>query len=530
MEKSAHTVIDVAGYLGTIQLRQWPQYVGTLLAGLTQLEIGIVMAFSAVLLPQLEADGVEVSPEHQSLLVSITTAGIVLGCSLSTVLLRYMGPRRLMMLHGPPAAASWLLVAAASDVRLVIAGRLLVSFFNAVTLPCYQAYICDVAVPRLRGRLSATPEVLCSLGVLIGYGVGSAVHWTHMAAILGVLPNVLIFAGFLWLPESPSWLTAQLQFDEAAEAGRFYKGDDYPVEREIEAAARRAEKSERVTVRDVLRKMAHRETLLPILLVTGLFVFQILSGMLAVLSYVVTIFQMAGTSLDEYMCAVIIGVTRLTANVLASGFADRFGRRTLLIGSSLMSALSLATLGAYFWAQQRGQLASADSLGWVPVTALILYMAAANFGIGPVTWMAMGELVPASVSSVANGAILLVWGAVYFGVLQAFPYLTRWLGAHGTFWAFAACCAALAAFTALLLPETRGLELHQVETLFARRPPTDASQDKKADDLRDVRPRRQPLPVQRNALQLDRQQVQELRQVRRRTESCTAEFRTPAAN
>ena len=147
--------------------------------------------------------------------MSITTAGIVLGCSLSALLLRYMGPRRLMMLHGPPAAAGWLMVAAASDVRLLIAGRLLVSFFNAITLPCYQAYICDIAAPRLRGRLSAAPEVFTSLGVLVGYGVGSALHWSHMAAILGVVPNVLIFTGFLWLPESPSWLTTHLRFDEA---------------------------------------------------------------------------------------------------------------------------------------------------------------------------------------------------------------------------------------------------------------------------------------------------------------------------
>ena len=44
------------------------QYVGTLLASLTQLEIGIIMAFSAVLIPQLKTDGVIVSPEHQGLL------------------------------------------------------------------------------------------------------------------------------------------------------------------------------------------------------------------------------------------------------------------------------------------------------------------------------------------------------------------------------------------------------------------------------------------------------------------------------
>ena len=52
------------------------QYTGTLLASLTQLEIGIIMAFSAVLLPQLEADGVEVSPEHQSLLGEWTDGGL----------------------------------------------------------------------------------------------------------------------------------------------------------------------------------------------------------------------------------------------------------------------------------------------------------------------------------------------------------------------------------------------------------------------------------------------------------------------
>ena len=48
------------------------QYAGTLLASLTQLEIGIIMAFSAVLLPQLEADGVAVSDSDRSLLGECT--------------------------------------------------------------------------------------------------------------------------------------------------------------------------------------------------------------------------------------------------------------------------------------------------------------------------------------------------------------------------------------------------------------------------------------------------------------------------
>ncbi|XP_037088838.1 facilitated trehalose transporter Tret1-2 homolog [Pollicipes pollicipes] len=528
MDKSPETVIEIASYFGRIKLRKWPQYIGTGLASMTQFSIGIIMAFSAILVPQLRADAsLLLSPEQQSLLVSITTAGIVLGCALSSVLLRLMGPRRLMMLQGPPAVASWLLVALASDLRLVICGRLLVSFLNATTLSCYTMYICEIASPQARGLLSAAPEVFCSLGLLVGYAVGAAVHWSHMALALGLLPNVVMTAGFFWLPESPGWLTAHYCFEEAAASYRFYRGEDFPAEREMQAAMQRAEKREdRGSVADVLRRMVRREALVPILLVTGLFVLQILSGMLAVLSYAVTIFQISGSSVDEYLCAVILGCTRLVCNVLASAFADRFGRKTLLIASSLVSALALVALGGFFFAQQRSLLPPGGALGWVPIVALILYMAAASFGIAPVTWMLLGELIPASVGMVANGAILTVWGLVYFAVLQAFPFLTQVLGAHGTFWGFAACCVALAVYTGLLVPETRGVELQDVAALFRRRP----TPDKKADGTQDQRLRNLygALPQPRNAIYLENQAV--IQYVRRRAESCTGDLRTPAAN
>ncbi len=53
-----------------------------------------------------------------------------------------------------------------------------------------------------------------------------------------------------------------------------------------------------------------------------------------------------------------------------------------------------------------------------------------------------------------------------FLVTVCFNYLLSGLGPHGTYWLFAAFCAASAAITYKALPETRGKTLREVQEAF----------------------------------------------------------------
>lgn len=54
-------------------------------------------------------------------------------------------------------------------------------------------------------------------------------------------------------------------------------------------------------------------------------------------------------------------------------------------------------LGAFFYIQDHDP-ETAESLGWLPLTSLIIYIAAFGIGAGPIPFMMFTEILPAKVT------------------------------------------------------------------------------------------------------------------------------------
>ena len=77
--------------------------------------------------------------------------------------------------------------------------------------------------------------------------------------------------------------------------------------------------------------------------------------------------------------------------------------------------------------------------------------------------LVVAEVLPAGARGWgAATATAFNWGCS-FAVTKAFPDLIEALSAHATFWLFAALCLCGAAFSALLVPETAGRSLEDIE-------------------------------------------------------------------
>jgi len=72
---------------------------------------------------------------------------------------------------------------------------------------------------------------------------------------------------------------------------------------------------------------------------------------------------------------------------------DRIGRKSILLASDIIMAISLAALGFYFYLkEQHHEIIS--QLGWVPLACLISYIVAYSGGAGPIPWIFLAELIP----------------------------------------------------------------------------------------------------------------------------------------
>ncbi len=149
---------------------------------------------------------------------------------------------------------------------------------------------------------------------------------------------------------------------------------------------------------------------------------------------------------------------------------DRFGRRLLLVGSAAFVAISLASIGAFFYMQHLwGETVTSNRIGWLPLFSLILFIVAYSSGISNVPFIIIGELLPTRYRSILSSIIFSFNSLCIFIVVRSFPEMVIRIGQYGVFWFFTCFTLLSIPFVIICLPETKGLTLEDVEQLFFRK-------------------------------------------------------------
>jgi len=85
---------------------------------------------------------------------------------------------------------------------------------------------------------------------------------------------------------------------------------------------------------------------------------------------------------------------------------DRAGRRVLLFLSGTFMAISMSTLGAFFYMfREAGDPIDPvlrNQLGWLPLASLVVFMVGYSIGYASVPFLLLGELLPARVKNICS--------------------------------------------------------------------------------------------------------------------------------
>lgn len=80
------------------------------------------------------------------------------------------------------------------------------------------------------------------------------------------------------------------------------------------------------------------------LITLSLGMLQQMSGVVAVIFFATTIFELAGSSIQPNIATIIIGVTQICASSITPFFVERSGRKVLLLVSTAVCSISLVRL------------------------------------------------------------------------------------------------------------------------------------------------------------------------------------------
>jgi MFS family permease len=107
---------------------------------------------------------------------------------------------------------------------------------------------------------------------------------------------------------------------------------------------------------------------------------------------------------------------------------------------------------------------------WLVLLGVLGFVAAFAVSIGPVMWVLFSELFPNRIRGIAISFVGLINSAVSFAVQLVFPWELADLGSGTTFLIYGIFAALGLAFVLLVLPETKGRSLEELETILVKHP------------------------------------------------------------
>lgn len=371
-----------------------------------------------------------------------------------------LGQRVTLLMALPLSFASWISLALAPSVWMVLAARACQGLALSFMASSSSTYVAEVAHSSIRGRLVAIMDLCRQMGSLLIYCLGiSSLTWRQVAMTTAFVNTILPFLGFLVLPNSPRWLATRNRTDDARRALTFFRGHNYDVDEELQAIISQLQKSagKQMNVLQQLRQL--REPAILRYVVTMSFVLFIVhfNGSSIIPAYVVIIMNSAQVQMSSYLAAIAVCITKIAGTFCLGLVIDRVNRKPLFTTTSFICAASMSILGSFFFDQIHGR--HFQHLEWLPVLCLAIY---AFFSASPVLSLLRSELFPTAVRSIVVPILYTTFFVGAFLALQTYPYIVGALGPHGAFWLFTGCNLILIMIVGLTIPETRGKTLEQI--------------------------------------------------------------------
>jgi sugar porter (SP) family MFS transporter len=214
---------------------------------------------------------------------------------------------------------------------------------------------------------------------------------------VGVIPALIMFIGMLFLPETPRWLISKGHEDKCRQV--LEKVEEPELVEVVIARMKEdleTDKKNKVSWRMIFQKWLR----VPLFIAIGIMFVQQFTGINTIIYYSPKIFLMSGFADAQaaVWASVSVGVVNVVFTILSLFMIDRLGRRKLyFIGLSGM-ILALAALGILF----ANQASLSDSLKWVSISLVWVYIAFFAISLGPLGWLIISEVFPLSVRGIGS--------------------------------------------------------------------------------------------------------------------------------
>ncbi len=359
------------------------------------------------------------TPSQEGLAVSAFLMGALPGTGITGPVANWIGRKRTQQYLALIFILGTILVITSTALPQLMLARILQGIAAGGFSVVSPMYIAEISPAANRGFYVGCYQMAVTLGIFVAYGVNWALSfsgsWQWMFA-LGVIPALMHFIGFFFLPDSQ------------------------PVDQQKSHVPWKT-----------LLEPSIRNSLVVAILIN---VFQQITGVNAILYFAPSIFQASGfvSASAALLPAVLLGIINFIMTLFATYLLDIWGRRPLLILGISGMTLSLFGLATAF-------LSGPETMKWLATSSIMIFIASFAVSLGPIPQLLGTEIFPRRIRSHAISIAVMSNWIFNLIVVYTFLDLTARVSHAGTFAIYG--CFGIAALFFILksIPETKGCEI-----------------------------------------------------------------------
>ncbi|XP_069687122.1 solute carrier family 2, facilitated glucose transporter member 10-like [Periplaneta americana] len=478
-------------------------------AALGGLAFGYDMGIGTNMLPQIK-ETFELSCMEQHIIASTWLTGAIIASFIGGIVIDGCGRRWTICCTASMLVLGSVISALASSYPLLLCGRLMAGFGGALSAVTQCIYAAEVSEAQSRGRAVLLHQLGVATGLLLSSiaGIGDDTQW-RMVIWLSAIPAATQGLVALFLPHSPHFKLLQMSQSSQSKQSPSCCAMGNLAETLLLAFGLM-----------FMQQFSGRPTVLYYAPRVFMLVGVCPDAAFTVATIILNIIKVGAVSLS--LCVVdkigrrqslIVGATCMMTSIALLGMISSMeeGDVDLLFNSNLepcqsiemgetvpvlssaggfhytagvgMASPSLPTgmpppfpllptpvslvaddtyVGASPWCPESIDSSLSSSMRYLALFALICYEIAYSFGLGPVTWLLLTEVFPASVK---GRAVALTTSLHWFADLitpATFSTFVSTITLGGAFLCHSVVCLNAIFFIFLFIPETRGKSLHQI--------------------------------------------------------------------
>ncbi|CAG8947141.1 unnamed protein product [Penicillium salamii] len=372
---------------------------------------------------------------------------------------------------------------------LLYGGRVLAGLGVGAGSNITPIYISELAPPAIRGRLVGVYELGWQIGGLVGFwinfGVDETLAPSHKQWLIPfavqLIPSGLLLIGVIFIRESPRWLFGRGRREEAIKnlcwVRQLPENDIYMIE-EIGAIDQALEEQRRSIGIGFWKPFqaagTNKKVMWRLFLGSALFFWQNGSGINAINYYSPTVFKsigVKGTNTSLFTTGIFGVVKTVVTLIWLLWLIDQVGRRNLLLVGAAGGSVCLWIVGAYIKIAQPENNKS-DSLTGGGIAAMFFFYLWTVFYTptwNGTPWVLNSEMFDPNMRSLAQACAAASNWLWNFLISRFTPQMFSAMG-YGVYFFFASLMMCSIVFVYFLVPETKGIPLESMDTLFDIRP------------------------------------------------------------